>query len=209
MVTPADFMISQEFELVTEFLRANPDRTPKKFLLQEALDERKLIDLATQMVNGRRVRQPSFAQTVSDPAVSIVVGLRYGVHANELMSVEAHHKMAMAAENVIGPLLEAYVAQQMGPQGWIWCSGDVVKAIDFLKKNDDGIWIALQIKNRDNSENSSSARVRDGTDIKKWYRTKSRTGQTNWEKFPDKGTIGILNEEGFISFIESVVERDL
>ena len=47
------------------------------------------------------------------------------------------------------PYSESYYA------GWIWCSGTSVKAVDFIhydEKNNE--WNLLQVKNRDNTENS-------------------------------------------------------
>src|SRR6059058_3167229 len=64
------------------------------------------------------------------------------------------------------PYSESYYA------GWIWCSGTSVKAVDFIhydEKNNE--WNLLQVKNRDNTENSSSSKIRDNTTIKKWFRT--------------------------------------
>ena len=56
--------------------------------------------------------------------------------------------------------------------GWLWCNGNVLRAIDFCSS--DGA-ILLQIKNKSNTENSSSSAIRTGTDIKKWYRLGTQT----------------------------------
>jgi hypothetical protein len=50
-----------------------------------------------------------------------------------------------------------------------------LRAIDFC--NTDGS-LLLQIKNKSNTENSSSSYIREGTTIEKWYRlgTKTRGG---------------------------------
>lgn len=62
----------------------------------------------------------------------------------------------MCAENYAGNLLERYLDSVLRKNDWCWCCGDFVKAIDFIGKDDNGKWQALQIKNRDNTENSSS-----------------------------------------------------
>ena len=64
--------------------------------------------------------------------------------------------------------LERYLASVMEPRGWIWCSGSTVKAVDLIKPPaaPGGAWKLLQVKNRDNSENSSSSAIRNGTDIR-------------------------------------------
>lgn len=53
------------------------------------------------------------------------------------------------------------------------------------------LWEAVQVKNRDNTENSSSSAIRQGTTIEKWFRTYSkpsrkRATNTNWENFPEE-----------------------
>ena len=61
----------------------------------------------------------------------------------------------------------------------------------------------LQIKNRSNSENSSSAAIRIGTDIQKWYRIKAESGHTNWDKL-QKDTGVVLSEDDFYAFIRRI-----
>lgn len=73
----------------------------------------------------------------------------------------------MASENIVGDLLERYLAEKLEPCGWIWCSGTSVKAVDFIHyDNEKDEWGLLQVKNRDNTENSSSSKIRDNTPIK-------------------------------------------
>lgn len=110
----------------------------------------------------------------------------------------------MGAENIIGTLLERYIDNQASRFGWIWCAGSIVKAADFIRKNENG-WDVLQIKNRDNSENSSSAAIREGTDIKKWFRTFSKRSGTNWDNFPDDKLKKVLSEKGFHQFIRDYI----
>lgn len=77
------------------------------------------------------------------------------------------HNLWMSAENIQGELLEEYIAKKTSALGWIWCKGSILRAIDFMSS--DGIFL-LQIKNKFNTENSSSSAIRDGSDIKKWFR---------------------------------------
>ena len=92
----------------------------------------------------------------------------------------------MAAENIVGDLLERYLAKILEPKGWVWCAGSIVIAVDFIMRGDATKWNLLQIKNRDNSENSSSKKVRDGTEIQHWFRTFAKTGETNWSHLDDQ-----------------------
>ena len=109
----------------------------------------------------------------------------------------------MVAENCVGTLLERYLDSVLRPHGWHWCCGNFVKAIDFVRQDHDGQWLALQIKNRDNSENSSSSAIRSGTNIQKWFRSYSRTGNTNWHNLPPLMQGFQVSEQGFISFVRS------
>ena len=81
------------------------------------------------------------------------------------------HDLFMAAENVQGNLLEEYIANKIRPFGWLWCYGETLRAVDFCTK--DGHYL-LQIKNKNNTENSSSSAIREGTAVHKWYRLGSK-----------------------------------
>jgi hypothetical protein len=59
----------------------------------------------------------------------------------------------------------------------------------------------LQVKNRDNSENSSSSAIRNGTNIEKWHRTFSKRVGSNWAAFPDDETRDKLSEKAFELFV--------
>lgn len=112
------------------------------------------------------------------------------------------HQLAMTSENKVGELLEAYLASVLGKHGWVWCRNATAKAIDFVKENKDG-YFALQIKNADNTENSSSSDVRAGTDIQEWHRLAKKKTVDEWEKFPDKSVRHLLSEEGFLAYVSA------
>lgn len=67
--------------------------------------------------------------------------------------------------------LEEYIYHNVKDRGWLWCCGIVFRAVDFCLR--DGSYL-LQIKNKYNSENSSSSAIRTGTNIQKWYRLKKK-----------------------------------
>ena len=114
----------------------------------------------------------------------------------------------MSAENIAGAFLEEYIAEQLISQGWHCCWGETMKSVDFCKFDGQ----LLQVKNSDNSENSSSKSVRDGTTIKKWFRRFSKTGGTNWNKLNE--LVGIeneddkLNENSFKEFVREAVRNN-
>jgi len=64
------------------------------------------------------------------------------------------------------------LADNLIAYGWHCAWGETIRSVDFC--SEDGQ--LLQIKNRSNSENSSSSRVREGTNIIKWFRVNALTG---------------------------------
>ncbi len=146
--------------------------------------------------------------TVADPAVDVVLET-FGRHekVNMRMMME-YHRASMAAENKVGELLEAYLASKLEPLGWFWCSCSILRGVDFFKPGNPVQ--LLQVKNRSNSENSSSAKIREtlkekGCPVKigKWYRTESSTGNTCWLDFEGNASGKLFTEEGFYEFIRT------
>lgn len=162
---------------------------------------------ANRYFKGRFRRElPRSPRTVADDMVGYIMQVAFSYTPEEAVSLSIAHQRAMAAENAVGDVLERYIASVLEPKGWTWCSGTLVTAIDFIRY-DPAVqdWDVLQVKNRDNSENSSSAGYRSGKGIPSWFRTFSRTGQTNWPAFPylvgnDKK---LLNEDGFKDFVRA------
>jgi len=157
---------------------------------------------AESFVNQRGAPKPSLTSNLPDPLIATISEKYFGVPSENIDSLLKHHKMAMAAENVTGNLLEEYVATNMEPLGWIWCSGMMIKGTDFIKFPSESTEkpILLQIKNRSNSENSSSSSIRVGTTIEKWYRLEAETGITRWQVFPDAMGMKLMSEDKFQDF---------
>ncbi|VEP18279.1 Type-2 restriction enzyme Eco47I (fragment) [Hyella patelloides LEGE 07179] len=68
--------------------------------------------------------------------------------------------------------------------------------------------MALQIKNRDNTENSSSSAISNGTQIEKWFRSFSKKGGTNWNNLPELMQSYNLSEAGFIAFVKTYLQAE-
>ena len=119
---------------------------------------------------SRRVSKPKSACT--DPAIRIIVQATQGLSEDMAVQGELNHNLFMSAENIQGNLLEEYIASKTRPYGFLWCDGNVLRAVDFC--NTDGS-LLLQVKNKSNTENSSSSNIREGTAIEKWYRLGTRT----------------------------------
>lgn len=157
---------------------------------------------ATAFAQSREPKAPKEPATIPDEMVSVILVTYFGISKSEVERVKREHALSMGAENMVGDLLERYLASVMEPRGWIWCSGAMVKAVDFIKppKSASENWRLLQVKNRDNSENSSSSAIRNGTNIEKWHRTFSKRSGSNWGAFPDQILRTELTEDGFRSF---------
>ncbi|MGE8690794.1 MAG: SinI family restriction endonuclease [Achromobacter sp.] len=164
---------------------------------------------ADSFVAARAPRVPSPPATVPDEMVSVILGSYFNIAENELDRVKREHQLSMGAENLVGELLERYLAGIMEPRGWIWCSGSIVKAVDFIKPPQDAseCWRSLQVKNRDNSENSSSSAIRVGTTIEKWFRTFSRRRDLNWDAFPEEEIRPLVSEAGFQEFVKAYLGK--
>ncbi|WP_448605005.1 SinI family restriction endonuclease [Thermoleptolyngbya sp.] len=152
---------------------------------------------------SRRISQvPS---TVADPIVSIIINARLtGLTTGHLEQIKYAHRLSMSAENIQGLLLEEFLAEQLADYGWYCCWGESVRYVDFC--NVDGF--LLQVKNRSNSENSSSSRVRINQPIEKWYRVDARTGSYQWSYFSNQYNTDRFSEENFVAFVQQVLIRN-
>jgi hypothetical protein len=81
--------------------------------------------------------------TCNDPAIKNIVKSTQHLTEEEATLAENNHNLFMSAENNQGNLLEEYIAFKIRPYGFLWCQGNVLRAIDFC--NTDGSFF-LQIK---------------------------------------------------------------
>lgn len=165
-------------------LKANtPEMLAKAWL-------KKYGDSYENRISRRILRTPS---TVADPIVSIIINARLiGLTAEHLEQIKYAHRLSMSAENIQGLLLEEFLAEQLADYGWYCCWGESIRHVDFC--NADGS--LLQIKNRSNSENSSSSRVRINQPIEKWHRVDAKTGFYRWSYFNKKYNTDRFSEQG-------------
>jgi hypothetical protein len=191
------------FALLIDFLSVYPDAASStRGRSRFETGSREYIEMAADaFLQGRQPRGPMRPATIPDGMVKVIMHNYFGVPSTELEKAEEWHTLAMGAENLVGDLLERYIASRLEPQGWVWCAGSMIRAVDFVYRRDDGTWYLLQVKNRDNSENSSSSAIRSGTDIQKWFRTFSKKSETNWNRFPVENARSHLNEDGFRAFV--------
>lgn len=140
--------------------------------------------------------------TVSDPIIEQIIGARISaLTADDLNKINYAHRLGMSAENILGLILEEYLANNLEPLGWYCAWGETVKSVDFVHKGGR----LLQIKNRSNSENSSSSTVRNGTQIEKWFRIKADRIEYMWASLNEICGSTTLSEDSFIRFVQTTL----
>tara|TARA_R110000868_G_scaffold5065_12_gene31305 strand:+ start:869 stop:1606 length:738 start_codon:yes stop_codon:yes gene_type:complete len=150
-------------------------------------------------------RKSNLPGTVSDPVIEKIIGSRIsGLTEKDLNKIQYAHRLAMSAENILGLMLEEYLAVSLEFHGWHCAWGETVKSVDFV--HEDGR--LLQVKNRSNSENSSSSTVRNGTQIEKWFRIKADRIEYMWSSLNEIcGTIE-LSEDSFVDFVQTTLKNN-
>lgn len=196
--------LSEKYASVISFLSLNPDAAAA--LRGSSAPKPGSIEYIKRQAAGfsdsRAPKAPKPPETIPDEMVSVILNGYFDIPAEHLNRVKREHQLSMGAENMVGELLERYLASVLEEHGWIWCSGAMVKAVDFVQPpKNGGSWRMLQVKNRDNSENSSSSAIRIGTSIEKWHRTFSKRPGSNWPAFPDVSMRPLLSEEAFAAYV--------
>ena len=170
------------------------------------IDAAKFVDKFFTAYNHRPSKRTSGKMsTIPDKLIDNLIEVRIkSFTPDDIALIRFGHRLSMGAENIIGLILEEYIHTKVLKYGWATCWGSCIKAVDLCNKNGD----LIQIKNKDNTENSSSDKIRAGTTIQKWYRLSSRTGQTEWESLNTMLSIPAsdkLSEDEFIQFARAVV----
>ncbi len=150
-------------------------------------------------------RISNLSGTVADPIIEEIIGARLtNLGQEDLEKITYAHRLSMSAENILGLILEEYLATNLIAYGWHCAWGETVKSVDFV--HEDGS--LLQIKNRSNSENSSSSTVRHGTKIDKWYRIKADRVEYMWNSLNQICKTSHLSEEAFVEFARATIESN-
>lgn len=195
------------FFSVLEFLDAFPDFLSLRGAISQPGTSDYFETLASRFFSARERRESlQKPATVPDEIVSYILKAHFEWDDAKTSAVKEEHQWSMAAENIVGSLLERYIASVVEPLGWAWCSGDFIRAVDFLRYEPYD-WKGLQVKNRDNTENSSSSKIRQGRDIEisKWFRTFSKKAGDNWAAFPAIEGADQLSEEGFRKYVKAAL----
>ena len=168
---------SEDLDIIFNVALLDRELFPVENASKNGMDEREYLEKwvgkymsAMQIPPSKHVGEPKKA--CSDPVLALIVENTKSLVNLQIEEMEKAHNLFMAAENIQGGLLEEYISYQVKKYGWIWCAGNTLRAVDFC--NLDGSSL-LQIKNKYNTENSSSSAIRNGTIIQKWYRVKNKT----------------------------------
>jgi hypothetical protein len=156
--------------------------------------------------NRPSLRMGNPSSTIPDTLVSFIYNQLHTELSKEQVSVAAYaHSTMMTIENIVGDMLEEFLSIKLKPKGWVCCWGTTIKAVDFC--HSDGT--LLQIKTSDNSENSSSSAVRNGTNISKWCRRKSQQlDGYYWEGIQELTGETSLNETEFRKFVKVTLDNN-
>jgi len=173
--------------------------------------EEEETDFSTKFVEGfmnrPSVRTSGETKTKADRVIDQVIrGRIKNITDKRLDDIRFAHKISMGAENIIGAILEEYIHWALRKYGWSICWGNCFKAVDLC--SEDGKLI--QIKNKSNTENSSSNKIRVGTEIQKWYRMNANTGAFCWDKLIQMTECpkGTLSEEQFEGFARLLINKN-
>ena len=192
--------------LIIEFLIDNPELAfASKAKKAPEFGSGAYVDVqAEKFSKSRDLKKAEPMNTIPDEIVSLILNEYFNVPTDNLKDASHWHRLSMQAESIVGDVLERYIASVVEKENWAWCSGSLVKSIDFIHRNEELTWEPWQVKNRDNSENSSSSAIRKGTKIQKWHRSFSKKAGDNWSNFPipDK-----LSEKSFRAFVEQHIKK--
>lgn len=152
---------------------------------------------------SRRLSNPP--ATCHDPALDMLIYARLPhLNSDDLNNIKYAHRLGMSAENIFGTILEEYLAVKLASYNWYCAWGSVVKAVDFVNPY-GGL---LQVKSRNNTENSSSNKIRTGTQIHKWWRFHATKGTTNWAALNTLLNVNIFSEQDFQFFVGNLIKSN-
>ena len=174
-----------------EYLESNPEDWSKK---SPITTEEITSDITKTFEKAPSINRRT---TVPDELVSDLLELLCEVPSTERQQVQSRYNQQKQVEMSMGDFLEMYILKHAFQYGWIQ-SGNCIRGTDMIKKNDDGSWFKLQIKNSDNTPNSSSAGFIRSKKATPWARRHStKKGTYYWDEFPDTNVSQHLSEIDF------------
>tara|TARA_A100001035_G_scaffold248297_1_gene218330 strand:+ start:2572 stop:3294 length:723 start_codon:yes stop_codon:yes gene_type:complete len=181
-------------EHTTRFLKEYPELAAKG-----AETEEKQINNISNFY-AKKI-QPNEQTTKPDYLVSIILELVFNNKESDRELIQKQYNNQKQTEMMIGQLLEWYLLKEGKNCGWVF-TAECVRAVDFLKKESNS-WIRYQIKNSDNTENSSAKDIRTGTPIIHWFRRFSNPKVI----IPKKTKKGTISKNGWGKFTKELEIR--
>lgn len=167
-------------------------------------------NLTTKNLKGYKSR-PSIkdgqkSKTFSDPTIEVLLIAKSKKLTNvDVTKIADGHKLLMTSENLLGNFLEEYLSLYLLKFGWNYCWGSSIDAVDVCHED----CRLLHVKNSDNSENSSSKRIRNRTTIIKWARRIStKHNSFRWNYLIEETGADTILECDFREFVSITVEEN-
>lgn len=203
-INAVDSKIHKQFVKLMKFLSMNPEfqgkirgKNPPAFGSDQYFEK-----TASMFSEGRHISPPMNSGKETDNLLKLLFQKLNPNLPLEISIATRIHGDFMVLENKVGKILESYLAHKLEPLGWIWCSGDFVDKIDFVKIDSKYSVNVLQVKNKDVTENSSSSKGRGN--IPKWSRLKGKTADPDWQNFPDVEGRNLISEKAFLDYGEQI-----
>jgi len=101
--------LSSKFKFLIKFLSQFPEACskPRSKKMQNKVGQEEHIEyLARSFHESRLPRKPTPPTTVPDEVVSIVLNISFNIQPENLERIKEEHRFSMAAENIVGDLLE-------------------------------------------------------------------------------------------------------
>jgi hypothetical protein len=192
-----DLSLEKPYLNLFKFLASNPEfRVSLRGNNPAPFGSPAYIEKSAQMFAlGRIITPPVNSGKSTDTLLGILFQQMNQCSEDEAQEAIKMHGDFMVLENKVGKILEHYLATKLEPVGWIWCSGDYVEKIDFVKVGSSNFSV-LQVKNKDVTENSSSSKGRG--DVPKWARLKGKKAVPDWDNFPDEKAKALISEKDFL-----------
>ena len=191
--------LNQSIQLTHKYLKNDPKAWTKKYKKTPITIEKITADITTMFDLEPKIKEPT---TIPDELVAELLELLCGNKKSQRGLIQKQYNNQKQVEQVIvGTFLEFYILKNALAYGWVQ-TGNCLSGIDMIQQNEDGSWNRLQIKNSDNTPNSSSAGfIKDKGNIITWKRRRSTKGTYYWDEFPDKNVRDHLFEDNFREFI--------
>jgi len=187
--------VKNSIKLLKDYLHTHPEAWTKK---KPITDESITKDVTDFFNQNPSIKKPG---TIPDEIVSELLEIHCECDYSSRAKIQKQYNQQKQIEMHLGYFLEFYILKNTYEHGWVQ-TGNCLRAIDMIKKNNDGTWMKLQIKLSDNTTNSSSAGFIKDKAIT-WKRRNSSKGTFYWDKFPDDKIRKFLSEEKFCSFVKS------